>query len=98
MRIHFCFHPSPSPPNGWLIHLPKFPKQKYTGILYLKIKFDIRITPGVSFINYFIAEVTHGYQLKEDEQVYSEKQRRVTTFMKTPRELEKVSWSIVITY
>ena len=27
---------------------------------------------------------------KEDEQLYSEKQRRVSTFMKTPRKLEKV--------
>ena len=44
----------------------------------------------ISFIDYFISEVTHGYQLKEDKHLYSEKQRRVTTFMKTPRELEKV--------
>ena len=29
--------------------------------------------------------------MEEDEQLYSEKQRRVSTFMKTPRELEKVN-------
>lgn len=44
-----------------------------------------------SFVSYFISEVTHGYQLKQDKHLYSEKQRRITTFMKTPRELEKVS-------
>ena len=50
----------------------------------------ILIILDVSFIGYFVSEVTHGYQLKEDKDLYSEKQRRVTTFMKTPRELEKV--------
>ena len=44
----------------------------------------------VSFISYIVSEVTHGYQLKEDKDLFSEKQRRITTFMKTPRELEKV--------
>ena len=39
---------------------------------------------------YIVTELTHGYELNENEQVYSEKQRRVSTFMKTPRELEKV--------
>ena len=55
---------------------------------------------GVSFFNYFVTEITHGYQLKEDKQLYSEKQRRVTTFMKTPREVEKV-WTygpLIVTY
>ena len=46
---------------------------------------------GLSFISYILAEVSHGYLLEEDEQMYSEKQRRVSTFMKTPRELEKVN-------
>ncbi len=52
--------------------------------------FDMKFFSDVSLISYFITEVTHGYHLKEDEQIYSEKQRRITTFMKTPRELEKV--------
>ena len=49
---------------------------------------------GISFMRYLFAEVSHGYLLEEDEQLYSEKQRRVTTFMKTPRELEKVCYTV----
>ena len=45
-------------------------------------------------MRYLFAEVSHGYLLEEDEQLYSEKQRRVTTFMKTPRELEKVCYMV----
>ena len=45
----------------------------------------------LSFFRYLFAEVSHGYLLEEDDQMYSEKQRRVSTFMKAPRELEKVS-------
>ena len=41
---------------------------------------------------YIITELTHGYELNDNEQIYSEKQRRVSTFMKTPRELEKVRY------
>ena len=41
-------------------------------------------------MRYLFAEVSHGYLLEEDEQLYSEKQRRVSTFMKTPQELEQV--------
>ena len=41
-------------------------------------------------MHYILAEVSQGYLLEEDEQLYSERQRRVSTFMKTPRELEKV--------
>ena len=47
---------------------------------------------GMSFLGYVVAEVTRGYLLEEDEQkLLSEKQRRVSRFMKTPRELEKVN-------
>ena len=42
-------------------------------------------------MRYLFAEVTRGYLLEENEQLYTEKQRRFHTFMKTPRELEKVS-------
>ena len=45
---------------------------------------------GVSIWTYFIAELTHSYQLNENEQLYSQKLGRVSTFMKTSRELEKV--------
>ena len=45
---------------------------------------------GVSFLSYLKGEVTRGYLLQENEEMYSEKQKRVLTFMRTPRELEKV--------
>lgn len=45
---------------------------------------------NISFGSYFFSELTHGYELKDDKHLYSEKQRRITTFMKTPRELEKL--------
>lgn len=41
-------------------------------------------------MRYLFAEVTRGYLLEENEQLYTEKQRRFHTFMKTPRELEKL--------
>lgn len=45
----------------------------------------------MSFLEYVVAEVTRGYLLEEDDQnLLSEKQRRVSRFMKTPRELEMV--------
>ena len=52
---------------------------------------NVCVYAGLSFISYILAEVSHGYLLEEDEQMYSEKRRRVSTFMKTPRELEKVN-------
>ena len=39
---------------------------------------------------YVVGELSRGYLLERDEAMFSEKQRRVVTFMKTPRELEKV--------
>lgn len=44
----------------------------------------------MSFSRYIFAEISRGYLLEEDEELYSEKHRRISTFMKTPRELEKV--------
>ena len=49
------------------------------------------VCTGPSLIRYIVSEVSHGYLLEDDEQMYSERQRRVSTFMKTPRELEKVN-------
>ena len=45
----------------------------------------------MSLWRYLVAEVSRGYLLEQDQLLYSEKQRRINTFMKTPRELEKVS-------
>ena len=43
-----------------------------------------------SVYEYVVGELSRGYLLERDEAMLSEKQRRVVTFMKTPRELEKV--------
>ena len=45
---------------------------------------------GMSLYNYVRCELTRGHGLKDGQGLFSEKQRRVTRFMKTPRELEKV--------
>ncbi len=45
---------------------------------------------GISLYNYVRCELTRGHGLKDGQGLFSEKQRRVTRFMKTPRELEKV--------
>ncbi len=44
----------------------------------------------MSLYNYVRCELTRGHGLKDGQGLFSEKQRRVTRFMKTPRELEKV--------
>ena len=65
---------------------------------------DLNYNAGLSsLIKYVLSEVSHDYHLEEDKQMYSDKQRRVSTFMKTPRELEKVSdivakYSCVLAY
>ena len=43
-----------------------------------------------SLFSYVRSELTRGYMQECDELLYSEKHRRVSTFMQTPRELEKV--------
>ena len=43
-----------------------------------------------SLLSYVRSELTRGYMQECDELLYSEKHRRVSTFMQTPRELEKV--------
>ncbi|XP_064388576.1 transmembrane anterior posterior transformation protein 1 homolog isoform X1 [Halichondria panicea] len=45
---------------------------------------------GISLYNYVRCELTRGHGLKDGQGLFSEKQRRVTRFMKTPRELEKL--------
>ncbi len=40
---------------------------------------------------YLYAEVTRGYMLEHDEAKFKEKRKRVYTFAKIPKELEKVS-------
>ena len=44
---------------------------------------------------YVAGELSRGYLLERDEAMFSEKQRRVVTFMKTPRELEKVCFVLL---
>lgn len=43
-----------------------------------------------------LGELSRGYLVEKDEAMFSEKQRRVLTFMKTPRELEKVHHNMYI--
>ena len=43
-----------------------------------------------SVFGYLYSEVTRGYMLEHDEAKFTEKRKRVYTFMKIPRELEKV--------
>ena len=44
----------------------------------------------VSVFGYFTSELTRGYLLERDKAKFTERRQRVYTFMKTPRELEKV--------
>ena len=44
----------------------------------------------MSFLGYVCSELTRGYTVGDEERLFSEKQRRITRFMKAPRELEKV--------
>ena len=53
-------------------------------------------TGRVSLYRYVLGELSRGYLVEKDEAMFSEKQRRVLTFMKTPRELEKVHVVIYI--
>mgnify|MGYP006964537638 FL=1 len=41
-------------------------------------------------MNYFMAEISRGKYLELEEDKYSEKREKVYTFMKIPREFEKV--------
>lgn len=41
-------------------------------------------------MSFFTTELTRGYLLERDKAKFSERRERVYTFMKTPRELEKV--------
>lgn len=46
--------------------------------------------PGLSVMSFITTELTRGYLLERDKAKFSERRQRVYTFMKTPRELEKV--------
>lgn len=46
---------------------------------------------GMSVLGYFKSELTRGYLLEGAQEKFTERRERVYTFMKTPRELEKVS-------
>ena len=45
----------------------------------------------MSLWDYLKREVSYGYLLRGREDIYSEKQQRILTIMRTPRELEKVN-------
>ncbi|XP_039258882.2 transmembrane anterior posterior transformation protein 1 homolog [Styela clava] len=45
---------------------------------------------GMSFMQYFSREVTHGYFFDENDSRYTERRQRVYTFLKQPIEIEKM--------
>jgi hypothetical protein len=45
---------------------------------------------GVSLFGYLKEEIIRGDKIEGHEELYTEKQNRVLTFMRTPRELEKL--------
>jgi len=56
---------------------------------------------GISLWRYVYFELTRGYWLEHDKARFAERRKRVYTFMKIPRELEKVnmiSIMIVVSY
>lgn len=44
----------------------------------------------LSFMNYIMAEISRGKYMELEEDKYTEKREKVYTFMKIPREFEKV--------
>jgi len=48
---------------------------------------------GISLWRYVCFELTRGYWLEHDRARFAERRKRVYTFMKIPRELEKVGIS-----
>ena len=52
--------------------------------------FFILLLAGVSLLSYIVDEVKRDYLLEYNEKKLRERRKRVYTFMKTPRELEKV--------
>jgi len=59
-------------------------------LLVVSVNMFVFETIVSSLLSYVRSELTRGYMQECDELLYSEKHRRVSTFMQTPRELEKV--------
>ena len=60
---------------------------------YHTICYIFRIPPtgaDTGLWSYLKDELTRGYLAKGDDKMYTERQRRMDTFMQTPRQLEKV--------
>ena len=68
--------------------------QKYL-ICYWRRKVYIS---GVSLLSYISDELNRDYMLEHNEQKLKERRRRVYTFVKTPRELEKVFNSFIVAW
>ncbi|CAB3982800.1 transmembrane anterior posterior transformation 1 homolog [Paramuricea clavata] len=47
---------------------------------------------GFSLFHYLKVEVTRGYLFEEQEEKFLDQREKIYTFMKTPRELEKLMW------
>ena len=59
---------------------------------------SLLLPAGVSLLSYIVDEVKRDYLLEYNEKKLRERRKRVYTFMKTPRELEKVYNGFKITH
>lgn len=62
----------------------------YRSVCIYIVGIYIPLSEMESVYQYVLGELSRGYLVEEDEAMFSERQRRILTFMKTPRELEKV--------
>ena len=49
------------------------------------------LSSGLSLLSYISDELTRDYMLEHNQQKLKERRKRVYTFVKTPKELEKVN-------
>ena len=59
----------------------------------IRCKTTLSLCPctGIALWRYVYFELTRGYWLEHDKARFAERRKRVYTFMKIPRELEKVT-------
>ena len=91
-RLHAMYsHPSALFPDQ-SVHTCTL--QQFNLYLTLAFCFDFsHLLTAISLRGFLFAELTRGYLLGDGDEQYLERRERVYTFMKTPRELEKVGRS-----
>ena len=86
--LQFCVH--------IVVKNLKFGNFTFFGRLHQKILLkclpckNLLFLSDLSFMNYFMAEISRGKCMELEEDKYSEKREKVYTFMKIPQEFEKV--------